>query len=269
MSDPSFPPLIQQMLRSEFYPHSVTAPIQLLQTHISFVLLTGDFAYKIKKPVNFGFLDYSTLEKRHHFCTEELRMNQRGAPELYLEVLPIYHKGDNIFTLEPFSSPVEYVLKMQQFSQDSLFVNMFEQGRLNEKHLENLGRDLANFHASAQVSDYIRKFGEIPPIREVINNNYRLSEKYIGGPQTQKQYDETRQYTELFFTEKQELFASRIQGNKIRECHGDLHLKNIALWHDKIMLFDCIEFNEPFRFVDVMYDVAFTVMDLKRGDVKT
>ncbi|WP_019487412.1 bifunctional aminoglycoside phosphotransferase/ATP-binding protein [Kamptonema formosum] len=263
MLDASLPPLIQQMLRSDFYPHSVTEPIELLQTHISFVLLTGDFAYKLKKPVNFGFLDYSTLEKRHHFCTEELRMNQRGAPELYLEVLPIYHKGDNIFTLEPFSLPVEYVLKMQQFSQDFLFVNMFEQGRLNEKHLESLGRDLANFHASAQVSDYIRKFGEIPPIREVINNNYRLSEKYIGGPQTQKQYDETRQYTEVFFSERQKLFASRIQSNKIRECHGDLHLKNIALWHDKIMLFDCIEFNEPFRFVDVMYDVAFTVMDLE------
>ena len=263
MSYASLPHLIQQMLRPEFYPHQVVTPIQLLQTHISFVLLTGDYAYKIKKAVNFGFLDYSTLEKRQHFCTEELRLNQRGAPELYLEVLPIYQKYEGNFALEPSIFLVEYVLKMRQFPQDSLFVNIFEQGRLSEKNVEDLGFELAKFHARAEVSDYIRKFGEIPSIRDPINNNYLISKKYIGGSQTQKQYKENRQYTELFFAQRGELFASRLENNKIRECHGDLHLKNIALWENRIILFDCIEFNEPFRFVDVMYDVAFATMDLE------
>ena len=263
MTDKSLPFLIQQMLRPEFYPHPVTPPIQLIQTHISFVFLTGDYAYKIKKTVNFGFLDYSTLEKRQHFCIQELRMNQRGAPEIYLEVLPITQTDHNTFELASTANPVEYALKMRQFPQDSLFLRLFEQGSLTEKIMENLGKIVAEFHANAPTNDYICTFGEVAKIRQAINNNYQLSENYIGGPQTQKQYEETRQFTELFFAEKPELFTSRIANNKIRECHGDLHLKNIALWQDKILLFDCIEFNEPFRFVDVMYDVAFTVMDLE------
>lgn len=266
--NPSLPPLIQQMLRSEFYPHPVTEPIQLIQTHISFILLTGPYAYKIKKTVNFGFLDYSRLEKRHHFCLQELQMNQRGAPGIYLEVLPISQLNESTFQLGSSENPVEYTLKMQQFSQDSLFVTLFEQGRLTENLMVSLGQVVAQFHAEAPTNDYIRKFGEVTQIREAINNNYQLSEKYIGGPQTQQQYRETREYTESFFTDKAELFSQRITAHKIRECHGDLHLKNIALFNNKILLFDCIEFNEPFRFVDVMYDVAFTVMDLEAREQK-
>lgn len=263
MTNQSLPPLIQQMLRPEFYPHPVTLPIQLIQTHISFVLLTGDYAYKIKKPVNFGFLDYSTLEKRQHFCIQELRMNQRSAPDIYLEVLPITQTEHNTFELSSTANPIEYALKMRQFPQESLFLSLFEQGSLTEELMEGLGQTVAEFHAKAPTNEYICSFGEVAKIRNIINNNYQLSEKYIGGPQTQKQYEETRQFTELFFDEKPNLFKNRIERHKIRECHGDLHLKNIAFWQNKINLFDCIEFNEPFRFVDVMYDVAFTVMDLE------
>jgi aminoglycoside phosphotransferase family enzyme/predicted kinase len=261
MTEATIPELIQQMLQPGFYPHPVTEPIQLIQTHISYVLLTGDYAYKLKKPANFGFLNFSTLEKRQHFCQEELRLNQRGAAELYLEVLPItlvdeqYHLGGT-------GELVEYALKMRQFPQAALFSSLFEDGKLNEAHLEELGRVVAQYHAKTETNDYIRRFGEVPQVKAAFDENYEQSEKYIGGPQTQKQFDETKAYTEGFFAERQELFKSRIQNNYIRECHGDLHLRNIALWQDKILLFDCIEFNEPFRFVDVMYDVAFTVMDL-------
>ncbi|MBW4686165.1 MAG: AAA family ATPase [Komarekiella atlantica HA4396-MV6] len=262
MTEATLPVLIQQMLQPGFYPHTVTEPIQLIQTHISYVLLTGDYAYKLKKAVNFGFLDFSSLEKRQHFCHEELRLNQRGAAELYLEVLPVTVEGEQ-YHLEGTEKPVEYVLKMRQFPQESLFSTLFEKGKLNETHLEDLGRVVAQYHAEAQTNDYIRSFGEVPQVRAAIDENYQQTEKYIGGPQTQAQFTETKRYTDNFFIERPELFANRIQNNYIRECHGDLHLRNIALWHDKIMLFDCIEFNEPFRFVDVMYDVAFTVMDLE------
>lgn len=276
MTEVAIPPLIQQMLQPGFYPHPVTEPIQLVQTHVSYVLLTGDYVYKVKKPVNFGFLNYSTLDLRQHFCLEEMRLNQRGAAELYLDIVPVAQAGDK-FEL-PASSPaaphlsqegtggvepVEYVLKMHQFPQENLFITMFEQGRLMETHMEELGRVVAGYHERAQTNDYIRKFGEIPQVRQSIDENYQQTDKYIGGPQTQQQYEETKQFTDGFFAGREELFNSRIRNNWIRECHGDLHLRNICLWQDKILLFDCIEFNEPFRFVDVMYDAAFAVMDLE------
>jgi uncharacterized protein len=263
MTEVSIPPLIQQMLQPEFYPHQVKEPIQLVQTHISYVLLTGDYAYKVKKPMNFGFLDFSTLEKRGHFCQEELRLNQRGAAELYLEVFPVTQVGEK-YQLGGTGEPVEYVLKMVQFPNEGLFSKMFEQNQLDEGLLEELGRVVAQYHDTKTVTnDYIRSFGEVNQIRAAFDENYEQTEKYIGGPQTQKQFEETKQDTDKFFAERGELFKSRIQNNYIRECHGDLHLGNICLWKDKIWLFDCIEFNEPFRFVDVMFDVAYAVMDLE------
>ncbi|MBR8835470.1 MAG: AAA family ATPase [Stigonema ocellatum SAG 48.90 = DSM 106950] len=258
----SVPAIIQQMLQPGFYPHAVRSPIQLIQTHISYVLLTGDFAYKVKKPVNFGFLDFSSLEKRQHFCHEELRLNQRGASQLYLEVLPVTLVGDE-YQLGGTGEAVEYVLKMRQFPQEALFSSMFEQGKLTEAHIEELGRVVAQYHANTETNDYIKSFGEVPQVRAAIDENYEQTMKYIGGPQTQAHFEETKAYTDRFFAERPELFASRIENNHIRECHGDLHLRNICLWQDKTLVFDCIEFNEPFRFVDVMYDVAFTVMDLE------
>jgi aminoglycoside phosphotransferase family enzyme/adenylate kinase family enzyme len=262
MTQTVVPTLIQEMMQPEFYPHPVKEPIQLMQTHISYVFLTGDYAYKVKKPVNFGFLDFSTLEARQHFCLEEIQMNQQNAPEIYLEVLPITQSDDQ-FELGGTGQTVEYVLKMREFPQDDLFISMFEQGRLTEAHMEELGRIVAQFHAKAQTNDYIRRFGEVSQVRQAIDENYEQTENYIGGPQTSQQFEETKQFTDAFFAKKQELFNSRIQNNKIRECHGDLHLRNICLWQDKIQLFDRIEFNEPFRFVDVMYDIAFAVMDLE------
>ncbi|MFN6540649.1 MAG: AAA family ATPase [Nostoc sp. EkiNYC01] len=262
MTEATLPALIEQMLQPGFYPHEVTESIQLIQTHASYVLLAGNYAYKLKKPVNFGFLDFSTLEKRQHFCQEELRLNQRGAAELYLEVLPITLVGEQ-YQLGGTGEAAEYVLKMRQFPQESLLSALFEAGKLNETHLDNLGRVVAQYHSQAQTNDYIRSFGEVPNLRAAFDENYEQSEKYIGGPQTQAQFTETKEYTDKFFAERSELFATRIHNDYIRECHGDLHLRNIALWHDKILLFDCIEFNEQFRFVDVMYDVAFTLMDLE------
>jgi hypothetical protein len=262
MTAASIPALIQQMMEPGFYPHPVQEPIQLIQTHISYVLLTGEYAYKVKKPMNFGFLNYSTLEARKHFCQEELRLNQRGAAELYLEVLPIT-EDEQQYHLGGTGEPVEYVLKMRQFPQDMLLINMFSQGKVDEKLMVELGRVVAQYHAKAAINDYIRSFGEVAQIRQAFDENYEQTKKYIGKAQTQNQFDETKAYTDNFFAERESLFKNRMTGDFIRECHGDLYMQNICLWHDKILLFDCIEFNEPFRFVDVMYDVAFAVMDFE------
>jgi predicted kinase len=151
---------------------------------------------------------------------------------------------------------------MNQFPTECLFINLFNAGKLVDKHLIELGKIVAKFHAEARTNAYIQSFGNIEQIKKSITENYAQTEKYIGIAQTQKQYDETRQFTDNFLAEKKAWFELRQKAHRIRECHGDLHLKNICLWHNKIQLFDRIEFNEEFRLVDVMYDVAFTIMDL-------
>ncbi|MGP1375820.1 MAG: AAA family ATPase [Almyronema sp.] len=264
MVDAALPPLIQQMLQPEFYPHPVQVPIELVQTHVSYVLLTGEFAYKLKKNVNFGFLDYSTLEKRQHFCQEELRLNRRAAAPIYLEVVSIGKTGDRFQLGE--GEAVEYAVKMRQFPQSALLSHLFEQGALTAELLQRLAQAIAEFHTEAETNDYIRGFGEVAQIRASIDENYAQTTDFIGGPQTQTQFDQTQAYTDRFFAQEQALFQQRIDQNRIRACHGDLHLNNICLWQDQLYLFDCIEFNEPFRFVDVMFDIAYIVMDLEAGD---
>lgn len=263
--DTTLPLLIQHMLEPGFYPHPVQIPIQLLQTHISYVLLTGEFVYKVKKPVNFSFLDFSTLAKRKQFCLEELRLNQRGAAELYLEVVPVALDNE-VWVLNGTGEPVEFLVKMRQFPQEALLSAMDDRGVLTEQHLIDLARTLAEFHRTAPTNDYILSFGEGAKVQQALDENYAQTVKYIGGAQTQLQFNETKAYTDKLFAEQAVLFKDRMQKKMIRECHGDLHLRNICYWHNKILLFDCIEFNEAFRFVDVMYDVAFCVMDLDARD---
>jgi uncharacterized protein len=263
MNDPALPALMQAMLQPSFYPHGVQEPIQLIQTHVSYVFLTGEFVYKVKKPVNFGFLDFSTLEKRQYFCGEEMRLNQRGAGELYLEVVAIAQTADQFHLGDPGAGEVvDYAVKMVQFPAGRLFSDLFARHELTDALMGELAKVLAQFHATAQTSDYIRSFGTAAKVRVAFDENYEQTLGYIGGPQTQEQFDQTQAYSDRLFDQSPELFDQRIQADKIRECHGDAHMGNIALWNDKILLFDCIEFNEPFRFVDVMYDVAFATMDL-------
>ncbi len=264
MADSTLPVLIQQMCQPGFYPHPVTEPIQLLQTHVSYVLLTGDYAYKLKKPVNFGFLDYSTLERRHHFCQEELRLNQRGAGPLYLEVVGIGQTGDSYCLTD--ANPVEYAVKMVQFPQDTLLSALHDRGELSETLVRDLAIAVAAFHLEAETSDEICTYGTVDQIRQAFDENYDQTQGYIGGPQTQAQFDETKAYSDRIFATQGDLFQRRIDQGWIRACHGDLHLNNICYWQDQLYLFDCIEFNKPFRFVDVMYDVGFVVMDLLSKD---
>ncbi len=254
--------LIQKMQTPKFYPHAVQSPIEVLQTHISYIVLTGEYAYKFKKPLDLGFLDFSSLEKRKYYCQQELDLNQPIAPDIYLEVLPITQHHDTL-ELNGQGETVEYVLKMREFPQSALLSEMEKAGELTESLLAELGKIVARFHQQSQTSDYIREFGNPAKIKEGIDNNYKQTEQYIGIAQTKTQFQETQAFTDRFFQQYASLLKARQSNNWIRECHGDLHLKNICYWQQKLQLFDRIEFNEPFRFVDVMYDVAFTVMDLE------
>jgi uncharacterized protein len=267
MTDISY--LIEEMQESSFYPHPVTQPIKIIQTHASLVFLTGEYAYKIKKQVYLEFLDYSTLAKRKHFLEIELKLNKKIAPELYLAVIPIINQNNNL-TLGGTGEVVEYTLQMRQFPQKNLFTNLLAANKLSSdravypkgNRLIELGKIVAQFHQTADTNEYISSFGTVAKIRVAIAQNYQQSQKYLGVVQTQTQLDKTKAYTDYFLSEREDLFNNRIKQHKIKECHGDLHLNNICLWQNKIQLFDRIEFNESFRFVDTFYDIAFTIMDL-------
>ena len=195
MSDAMLPPIIQAMLKADFYPHPVTEPVELIQTHISYVFLTGDFVYKLKKAVNFGFLDFSTLEKRQYFAAEEVRLNQRGAGKLYLGVVPVTQSG-NQFAINGEGTPVEYAVKMQQFPQDALLSEMFDKGTLTEDLIVALAKELAKFHAQADSNDHIQTYGTVAAIRQAFDENYSQSIGYIDRAQTQAQWDATKAYSD-------------------------------------------------------------------------
>ena len=276
----ALPPLIQQMLVPEFYPHPVSAPIQLLQTHISYVLLTGDYAYKVKKQVNLGFLDFSTLDQRRQFCQQELILNRRWSPDLYLAVLPIVMRSQGQYQLGspldldrprggeahkpsgPLASLVDYAVQMRQFDQEDLFSHRFAQGELTLPHMQALGQLIASLHEAAPSNPEITANGSVEGVRRVTNNNYAISCPFLGQSQTQTQLDQTQAFSDQFFLEHADWLQQRQVAGKIRDCHGDLHLNNICFYHGKIQVFDCVEFNPDFRHIDVIYDMAFMVMDL-------
>ncbi len=234
----------------------------LVQTHISWVVLAGDWAYKIKKPVNFGFLDFSTLAQRQHFCHEELRLNRRLAAALYVGVVPIFQEGNRYVLGEGTGEPVEYAVQMHRFRPEDLLLAWFGAGKLTEAHMVAIADRLAEFHRTAATDERIAQFGTAAALQAVAHDNFRATEPYVGRVQTAEQMAATQEATERWFAERAALFAARVAQGNIRECHGDVHLKNICWFGGQIQIFDCIEFNEPFRFGDVLYDAAFLAMDL-------
>ena len=179
------PEIVQHLLQKEAYPHPVSLQIRLEQTHISYLLLTGKWAYKIKKPLNLGFLNFSSLEKRKFYCEEELKLNRHFAPELYRAVLPITKSSSGKYRLgQKGDQAFEYALQMQEFPQSSLFRAMFEAKTLKLQHLQDLGHRLARWHLDASTDSVIRAFGSVEATQAVAEDNFRATEQYIGSVQT-------------------------------------------------------------------------------------
>ncbi|MDG2991844.1 AAA family ATPase [Candidatus Synechococcus calcipolaris G9] len=270
--DAALPPFVQALCQESAYAHAVEQPIQLLQTHISYVFLTGEYAYKVKKPADFGFLNFTTLEKRLFYCQEELRLNSRLSGELYLAVVPIFDLGSDRYRVgtpeelthtNPTDKIVDYAVQMRQFQQSQLFSQLFAADQLTPELMDTLGKELAHFHQTAATSPDISAFGSPEAVAQVARNSYSLGENFIGRSQTQAQFTATKAFSDRFFAEHHDWLEKRQRDHKIRECHGDLHLNNICLHHGKVQIFDCIEFNQEFRNIDGIYDAAFLVMDLQ------
>jgi uncharacterized protein len=257
--DNGLPLLIQALHEPACYDHPAQN-IRLVETHISWILLTGSYAYKIKKPVNLGFLDFSTLEKRRFYCEEELRLNRRLAASIYLGVVPITGPSSRPVLNGP-GDAIEYAVKMVQFPEQARLDRMLAGGELQPRHIDLLARELAEFHGRIGVAGKDEPFGDPEHVYEPVRQNFEQIRPRVDA-QDQAQLRRLQVWSERTFAELRNAFEYRQRGGFIRECHGDAHLANMV-WHEqRVMLFDCLEFNANLRWIDTMSEVAFLTMDL-------
>lgn len=242
------------------YPHEVR-DIQLIETHISWVLLTGTFAYKIKKTVNFGFLDFSTLEKRKFYCHEEIRLNRRLAKDWYLEVVPITGPYDNP-VIDGEGEVIEYAVKMLQFPSGQTLSQSAQDGNLKASEIDQISRIVADFHHTVEKANADSPYGEGREIKHWFDENFQRIRPLLNEEKDLRQLVVIESWSETEWATKSLLMLQRKLSGNVRECHGDLHLGNMTNIDGKVVLFDCIEFNPMLRWIDVISEVAFIVMDL-------
>jgi len=262
---------ITNMLNPEVYDHPVKNT-KLIETHISWVILTGDFAYKIKKPVDFGFLNFSTLKKRHLFCEQELILNRRLAAEIYLDVVAITGTPDKP-QLSGSGKVFEYAVKMKQFPQSAQLDNKLAAGELKLEQLDAIAHMTAVFHQSTDVADAAMDYGNKEMLYQPVEENFKQINEYLNPVSyTDKQrIDKTyadkltvlSQWSSFELAKQQTVFTQRKADGFIRHCHGDMHLRNLLWLDNKPVAFDCIEFNDKLSWIDVISEIAFLIMDLQ------
>lgn len=235
---------------------------QILQTHISYVIITDEIVYKIKKPVNFGFLDFTTLEKRKFYCEREVLLNRRLCKDVYLGVVPIhFEKGS--YKIEGEGKVVEYAVKMKRLPSQGMMTKLLQEKKLTQAHIDLIVEELVPFYKSADRGKEVEIFGEIENIKFNIEENFLQTKDFVGVALTQRKYNHILEFSYDFLKEKASLFKKRIQEGFIRDGHGDLYSANICFDDLKgVYIFDCIEFNDRFRCGDVAQDLAFLAMDL-------
>ncbi|PKD42410.1 AAA family ATPase [Rhodohalobacter barkolensis] len=246
----------------EVYPHKPER-VKHIQTHISHVFIAPPFVYKIKKSIDFGFLDYSTLEKRKHYCEREVALNRRLCSDIYLGVIPI-SKKENTFTFNSDNPDevVEYAVKMKMLDEEYFLYSYIENGSLTNQHLDRVADKLAKFYLQQEPKDDVLQYGEIEQIRFNTDENFEQTESYIGKTIENEEYQAIKYFTDQYFEKNQSLFNRRVTQKRIVDGHGDLHLEHIHIRPESICIYDCIEFNERFRCGDLAADLAYLAMDL-------
>ncbi|SCZ55733.1 bifunctional aminoglycoside phosphotransferase/ATP-binding protein [Thiohalomonas denitrificans] len=229
--------------------------VRIIETHISRVLLAGRYAYKFKRPLDLGFVDYSTLERRRHFCDEELRLNQRTAPDLYLERVSVAETTEGpVFGGTP---AVEFAVKMLRFPETELMSRMQRDGRLQPEHIDALAQRIATFHLDLPGTT---AYGDAESILAPMAENFRQIRRFLA--EHPAELNQLEQWSEARYQQHRSLLGERWQAGFIRECHGDLHLNNIVFYNGRPQAFDGIEFNPQLRFIDPVSEIAFLTMDL-------
>lgn len=251
-------PMIAALLDPAAYDPPVER-VECLETHISWILLTGSTAFKIKKPVHLGFVDFSTPELRRWYCQEELRLNRRLAPDLYLGLSPVHGPPERA-RLHGDGPILELAVRMRQFPQSALLPAVLDRHGLASEAIERLADDLAAFHAAAAVAGPADPYGTPELVRQPALANLSALERSALAPA--RELMALRQWTEEQFTRLRPRFRRRRRQGRVRECHGDLHLGNLLLEGERIRVFDCLEFSPELRWIDAISDLAFLVMDL-------
>jgi aminoglycoside phosphotransferase family enzyme/predicted kinase len=269
------PVLIEALRDGACFDHPTDA-VTVIETHISWVLLTGEYAYKIKKPVTLPFLDFSTLQFRKHYCDEELRINRRLAAEIYLDVVPITGSpsAPRVNAEGGEGNAIEYAVKMRQFPDADRLDRVADRGELHEDHIVILAEKIAMFHANVAVADSRSQFADSEHLHgEVMENFDSLAHSLAdnpadnpgavaSAPEIPPLLEELRRWSAHSLVELGPRFRARKQNGMVRECHGDMHLANMALLNDGVTIFDALEFSENFRWIDVQSELAFLSMDL-------
>jgi hypothetical protein len=257
--------LVAALQRPDAYPHAVSEPIRVAETHISWVLLTGEVAYKIKKPVKLSFLDYSTLERRRLFCEEELRLNRRLAPALYLGVSVIGGAAGSP-RIDGGGPPLEYAVRMRQFAAIDELSALLEARAVTPDDVAVLGTGIARFHAAAAPAPSDSAYGRPETVHRVTMDNFSELRALKESTGWDAQLTTLASRITALHCDLRPLMTERRATGRVRECHGDLHCGNVVRWTGELTPFDGIEFDPALRFIDVTNDIAFLTMDLaERG----
>jgi len=256
--------LLEFLKKKDSYPHQ---PDQLkhIQTHISHVFIVPPFVYKLKKPIDFGFLDFSTLDNRKYYCEREVELNRRLCNDIYIGVIPVC-RTDGSYLLEPEnqidSEPVEYAVKMKLMAKENFLIGTVKEGNLKDQHLEMVIEKLVPFYKNQQPDDSISEFGDPKKIKINTDENFEQTRSYIGHTIDKSAWHSIRFFTNEYIQRGEDLFKKRVNDHHIVDGHGDLHLEHINISEDKVCIYDCIEFNDRFRYQDIAADLAFLAMDL-------
>jgi len=238
-----------------------TASVQLVQTHVSFLFLTDTFVYKIKKPVDFGFLNFTTLDRRRFYCEEEVRLNRRLCPDMYLGVVEVREFADGV-CFDGRGQIIDYAVKMKRLPAERMLDRLLDEEAVSEQDIGRIARTIGEFHLGAERNREIDAYGSIDVVRRNWTENFLQIADFVSRTLDETDLRIIRQWVEKFVEQQGSLFADRVAGGFVRDCDGDIHSENICLT-DRVYIFDCIEFNARFRFSDTAADLAFLLMDLE------
>jgi len=250
--------VVEALMKPEAYDEE-PGQIELMQTHISFVFLTRNFVYKVKKAVDLGFLDFTTLEKRRFFCEKELELNRRLCGDMYLEVVSI--NRSDVIKIKGEGEAVEYAVKMKRMPQEKMMSKLLEENKVDGKLVDRIAKIVADFHSKAETNRRISDFGSLAIIGTNWKENFEQTREFVGKTISMEIFKLIRERIDGFMKRNVSFFGKRVAEGRVRDCHGDVHSGNIFVT-DRIYIFDAIEFNERFRYSDVVSDIAFLAMDL-------
>jgi hypothetical protein len=255
--------VIDFLLRPGTY--GAAGPVERIDTHISVVFLTGDRAYKLKRAVRFPYLDFSTPELRRRYCEAEVAVNRRTAPQVYEGVVAVTREADGGLKLAGTGEPVDWIVVMKRFEQASLFDRLAEREALTEELMSRVADEIASFHAAAEVRI---DFGGLRSMEETVDGNIEALSRHGPAVFDADATERLNRLSRAALDRVGGLLEARRKGGRVRRCHGDLHLRNICLVEGRPVLFDAIEFSDDFACIDVLYDLAFLLMDLEHRGLR-